>query len=533
MTIQSWFLSAAERGNDASEIDRWRGDGLGWTEGNAVTPLIHGVAYFAQLHKELSRVGPGDQVWFLDWRGDASQRLAGDGTELGSVLSQALESGAQVRALVWRSHPDRSGFSEHEAMHVAHVVNGAGGEVLLDERVRRFGSHHQKIVLVHRTDRPADDVAFVGGIDLCHGRADDEVHEGDPQPIGMDERYGPRPAWHDVQLEVTGPAVGDLSEIFRERWTDPTPLGRRIRDRRWFRRLAHQLRPVGELPPRPLAPPPAGNVAVQVLRTYPAKRVPFPFAPRGERSIARAYAKALGRARSLIYVEDQYLWSREVGRVFAQALTRSPELRMIAVVPRHPDRDGAVSGPLNRIGQQEALRIVRAAGGDRVAVYDLENEAGRPIYVHAKLCVIDDVWMAVGSDNLNLRSWTHDSEVCCGVIDSERDQRSPRDPGGLGDGARVLPREFRLALWREHLGPGVTDQELLDFRAGFEAWRRMAEALGTWHAGGRQGPRPPGRARRHEPPAIRGLTSWWARPLYRVGVDPDGRPPDLKRVDSF
>jgi phosphatidylserine/phosphatidylglycerophosphate/cardiolipin synthase-like enzyme len=531
--VQSWFLSAEERGNRASEIDRCRRGGEGWTGGNAVTLLVHGVAYFARLHEELSKVGDGDQVWFLDWRGDASQRLAGDGTELGSVLCQALGSGAQVRALVWRSHPDRSGFSQREAMHVADVVNGAGGEVLLDERVRRFGSHHQKIVLVHRLDRPADDVAFVGGIDLCHGRADDEVHEGDPQPIGMDERYGPRPAWHDVQLEVRGPAVADLSEIFRERWTDPTPLGRRVRDRRWFRRLARQLRPVGELPPRLPTPPSAGDVAVQVLRTYPAKRVPFPFAPRGERSIARAYAKALGRARSLIYVEDQYLWSPEVGRVFAQALTDSPELRLIAVVPRHPDRDGAVSGPLNRIGRQEALAIVRAAGGDRVAVYDLENEAGRPIYVHAKLCVIDDVWMAVGSDNLNLRSWTHDSEVCCGVIDSARDLRAPLDPGGFGDGARVLARELRLTLWREHLGPDITDEELLDLRAGFDAWRRMADALDAWHAGGRHGPRPPGRARRHEPPPVSGFTSWWAGPLYRFGVDPDGRPADLKHSGSF
>jgi phosphatidylserine/phosphatidylglycerophosphate/cardiolipin synthase-like enzyme len=287
------------------------------------------------------------------------------------------------------------------------------------------------------------------------------------------------------------------------------------------------------LPPRRLAPPPVGNVAVQVLRTYPAKRVPFPFAPRGERSIARGYAKALGRARALIYVEDQYLWSPEVGRVFAQALTRSPQLRMIAVVPRHPDRDGAVSGPLNRIGQQEALRIVRAAGGDRVAVYDVETEAGRPIYVHAKLCVIDDVWMAVGSDNLNLRSWTHDSEVCCGVIDSARDQRAPLDPGGLGDGARVLPREFRLRLWREHLGPEISDQELLDLGAGFDAWRRVAEALDAWYAGGLRGPRPPGRARRHQPPAIHSFTSLWARPLYRVGVDPDGRPPDLKHSGRF
>ena len=532
-TEQRWLLSAEERGNQASEIDRRRGDGRGWTEGNAVVPLVHGVSYFAALHRELSLVGPGDQVWFLDWRGDVSQRLAGHGTELGSVMTQALGSGADVRALVWRSHPDQSGYSEREALHVGEVLNTAGGEVLLDERVRRFGSHHQKIVLVHRADRPRDDVAFMGGIDLCHGRGDDERHEGDPQPITMDASYGPRPAWHDVQLQVRGPAVGDLSEIFRERWTDPTPLGRRVRDRRWFKRLARQLRPVGQLPPRAPAPPPAGAMAVQVLRTYPAKRVPFPFAPRGERSIALAYTKALDRARALIYVEDQYLWSPEVGRVFAEALSRSPGLRMIAVVPRHPDRGGAVMGPLNRIGQQEALSILRAAGGDRFAVYDLENEAGRPIYVHAKLCIIDDVWMAVGSDNLNLRSWTHDSEVCCSVIDSARDERAPRDPGGQGDGARTLPRELRLRLWREHLGSAIPDAELLDPEAGFAAWRRTAEALDAWHAQRQQGPRPAGRARRHQPPAVGAFTSRWARPLYRLAVDPDGRPPGLRGTAEF
>ena len=175
-------------------------------------------------------------------------------------------------------------------------------------------------------------------------------------------------------------------------------------------------------------------MAVQVLRTYPAKRPPFPFAPRGERSVARAYAKALARARSLIYVEDQYLWSTDVARFFADALRRSPELRLIAVVPRYPDQDGVMSGPLNRIGQQEALAMLREAGGDRVAVYDLENEAGRPIYVHGKLCVIDDVWMAVGSDNLNRRSWTHDSEAACAVLDSEHDERPRSIPAGSATG---------------------------------------------------------------------------------------------------
>jgi phosphatidylserine/phosphatidylglycerophosphate/cardiolipin synthase-like enzyme len=64
------------------------------------------------------------------------------------------------------------------------------------------------------------------------------------------------------------------------------------------------------------------------------------------------------------------------------------------------------------------MDIVRDAGGERVLACDLENVWGTPIYGHAKVCVIDDVWMVVGSDNVNRRSWTHDSELSCAVIDT-------------------------------------------------------------------------------------------------------------------
>jgi hypothetical protein len=59
-------------------------------------------------------------------------------------------------------------------------------------------------------------------------------------------------------------------------------------------------------------------------------RPPYPYAPLGERSIALAYAKALGRAERLIYIEDQYLWSFDVARLFAAALQRSARLHLIA-----------------------------------------------------------------------------------------------------------------------------------------------------------------------------------------------------------
>ncbi len=440
----------------------------------------------------------------------------------------------QVRGLLWRSHPSRAHFNEEQNFHLGAKVNHAGGEILLDERVRGAGCQHQKLVVLRRPGRHDSDVAFVGGIDLCHGRGDDQRHLGDPQAVPMDRRYGPRPPWHDVQLEIHGPAVTDVATTFRERWEDPTPLDHRNPWRARLTRRVGQPRHPGPLP-NPLPDPgPAGPHAVQLLRTYPAKRPRLPFAPYGERSVARGYSKAFQRAQRLIYVEDQFLWSAEVARILAAALRRSPLLRLIAVVPRYPDQDGPFTGPPNRIGQQAALDLVTAAGGDRVAVYDLENEQSTPIYVHAKVCVVDDVWAAVGSDNLNRRSWTHDAELTGAVLDATLDPRSPADPAGLGDGARVFARELRLSLWREHLARAAgEDSDLLDPERGFQAWREQVAALEAWHRAGRGGPRPPGRAREHHPGRVRPWAAWWAWPVYKTAVDPDGRPRRLRRAGRF
>ena len=76
--------------------------------------------------------------------------------------------------------------------------------------------------------------------------------------------------------------------------------------------------------------------------------------------------------------------------------------------------------------------MCRSAGGDRFGIYDVENQQGVPVYVHSKVVVVDDVWAMIGSDNLNRRSWTHDSELSCAVIDAERDRREPADPAGGG-----------------------------------------------------------------------------------------------------
>lgn len=518
-TDHPWLLTDSQRGNDATTV-------RAWTEGNEVLPLVHGATYFPALVADIERAGEGDRVYFTDWRGDPDERMSDHGPTVGKLLSDAVRRGVIVKGLLWRSHLDRLRFSGAQNRDLSQDVNDDGGEVLLDQRVRMLGSHHQKFVVIRHPGRAAEDVAYIGGIDLAHSRRDDAEHFGDEQTQPFASAYGGSPAWHDVQVRVCGPAVGDIEAVFRERWRDPSAVSRLP-----WHAIPDMLRGLdrdpSDLRTRLPDPPASGTCAVQLLATYPNRWPGYPFAPDGERSAARGYAKAFGRARCLVYVEDQYLWSKGVAEVFATALRRQPDLHLVAVVPRYPDQDGRLSTPAALLGHSDALEMVRAAGGDRVQILDVENHGGEPVYVHAKVCVVDDVWASVGSDNFNRRSWTHDSELTAAVVDDRRDTREPLDPGGLGDGARVFARDLRLQLWREHLD-AEDDDGLLDPAEAVRTLRERAQALDDWHTGGKVGPRPPGRLRPHRVTPPR----WWQRGLanlaYRTVFDPDGRPPRMR-----
>ncbi len=487
---------------------------------------MHGATYFAALVTAVRAMRAGDLLLFTDWRGDPDERLDPDGTQVGTLLCEAAASGVTVRGLVWRSHLDRLAFSEQENRHLGEEIDAAGGVCLLDMRVRPGGSHHQKFVVLRHPGRPEMDRAFVGGIDLCHSRHDDATHEGDPQSQPMAAVYGERPPWHDIQLQVRGPAVGDVEAVFRERWDDPAPLSRnplhRLHDR------VAGLDPKRRALPAQLPDPGScGSQAVQLLRTYPPRKLGYPFAPDGERSVARGINKVLGRARRLIYVEDQYLWSADVAAGFCDALMAQPDLLMIAVLPYYPDQDGRFSTTPNLIGRYDALRMLRRAGGDRVAVYGVENHRGTPIYVHAKVCVVDDQWASVGSDNFNRRSWTHDSELSCAVVDEV--PSSPRTST-----ERPFPLQLRLTLAREHLDRAAGDDvDLEDPSRAHAAFAIAADALDAWHGAGRRGTRPPGRLRRYPTPALSPFSRAWSRPLYRAIYDPDGRSRSQRASNQF
>jgi phosphatidylserine/phosphatidylglycerophosphate/cardiolipin synthase-like enzyme len=482
----TWLLTKAERANPTTCLDDRHPADQAWSEGNLVRPLIHGSTYFRELYDAVEAAQDGDLVFFTDWQGDGDEQLIGEpGSEVVEVLCRADERGVDVRGLVWRSHLDQTGFFATENRHLGEQLQKRGAEVLLDMRVRTGGSHHQKFLVVRHRDDARRDVAFVGGMDLAHNRRDDADHGGDPQAQPLTEEYGDHPPWHDVQVAIHGPAVYDVETVFRERWEDPTPLSQAP-----WRRLADKVRGLdtspSTLPDQWPAPPEAGHHVVQLLRTYPDLRHgrDYPFARGGERSVARGYTKAVARAERVIYVEDQYFWGHDVADVFEPTLTAHPELRVIVVIPLVPD-----------------------------------NHAGTPVYVHAKVCVIDDVWASTGSDNFNRRSWTHDSELSAVVLD--------------GDYALDL----RLTLAAEHLDrlDTIASGDLREVMADcvdpagmYDAYAASAARLEAWHDGGRAGERPRGRLRPIPLPRLSRLTRAWARVPLDVIHDPDGRPGPIR-----
>jgi phosphatidylserine/phosphatidylglycerophosphate/cardiolipin synthase-like enzyme len=99
------------------------------------------------------------------------------------------------------------------------------------------------------------------------------------------------------------------------------------------------------------------------------------------------------------------------------------------VLPRRP-----ATGRDTTLGQLS--RLVEADVDHRLLAATLQpTEAGSPgTYVHAKVGIVDDEWLTVGSANLNAHSLFNDTEMNVVMTDPE------------------LVTGTRLRLWSEHLG---------------------------------------------------------------------------------
>jgi phosphatidylserine/phosphatidylglycerophosphate/cardiolipin synthase-like enzyme len=232
---------------------------------------------------------------------------------------------------------------------------------------------------------------------------------------------------------VRGPAVADVAAHFAARWSEVTG------------------EPVAAQPAQP--PAPAGDLDVQVVRTVPERQ--YGFLPRGDFRILEAYLRALRSAQRLVYLESQFLWAPEIVDLLAAKLRNPPhdDFRVVVVLPSK-----ANNGQEDTRGQ---LAILADAdrGAHRFLAATISARTGRTVdrvYVHAKVGVVDDRWLTIGSANLNAHSMFNDSEMNIVLCDP------------------ALARETRLRLWAEHLEREEADVAGDPAEVFDELWRPIA-----------------------------------------------------------
>jgi len=159
-----------------------------------------------------------------------------------------------------------------------------------------------------------------------------------------------------------------------------------------------------------------------------------------------------------VYLESQFLWSPELMSVLAAKLREPPsdEFRVVVVLPAHPN-----NGTDDTRGQLGVLVDAAKRGGraERFLACTLYQPGpdGLPVYVHAKVGIVDDRWLTVGSANLNEHSLFNDTEVNVVLRDEQ------------------AARAARLRLWSEHLELPVGEIDGDPAAVVDELWRPLAE----------------------------------------------------------
>lgn len=278
-------------------------------------------------------------------------------------------------------------------------------------------AHHMKLMVID------DALAFCGGIDMTVGRWDTRAHSEDCA-ARRSPRGAPLGPWHDATTCVDGPLARRLAELARERW---------------HRATGEQLTapPLDNDPwPEDLVPA-FRNVSAGIARTIGAYK-DYPQVSEVEALTLRAIAAT----RRTLYIESQYFASRRIAEAIAARL-QEPEGPEIVII--NPDSaDGWLEAKAMDSARSRLLRLVqRADRHSRFRIFHPANEAGSPIYVHAKILCVDDRLLKIGSANLNNRSLGYDTECDLAI-----DAAVSADPAGT----RAIIARQRDDLVAEHLG---------------------------------------------------------------------------------
>ncbi|MGH7021530.1 MAG: phospholipase D-like domain-containing protein [Brevundimonas sp.] len=391
---------------------------------NRFTPLMENKAYFDALASALHKATRSIVV--LGWQFDPRTRLNPDSPltdhrgEIGHQLRMLVREKPEldVRLLIWKSPlliAASQGFYPHRAQR---WFRKRTVEFRLDKPGILGACHHQKVIVID------DKVAFCGGGDIATDRWDTPEHlDNDPrrcQPSGLFS--APR---HEVMCVMDGPAARALGDLARERWYRAT----------WERTTPDEV----DSDPWPEGVDVAlTDVQVGIARTEPRVR------GRPEvRENEALHLESIRRAKRLIYLENQYFTSPVIAHALAERLAE-PDGPEIVLISTGSSPSWFDSLTMDMARAEVLYRLEQADKHNRFFAFSPRTVEGERIIVHAKMSVIDDQLLRIGSTNLNNRSQGLDTE--CDVA------AEPTTPEG-----RDAVRQFRQRSIGHFLGVSGED----------------------------------------------------------------------------
>src|SRR5262245_27606091 len=414
--------TAAEAGSSATSPVLAEGDTC-WRVGQAprAAALIDAADYFGALRSSLLKAERS--IFILGWELNSRTCLIGERgrgdrapRELGKLLKFLLrrKKNLEVRILLW-DHPLL--YAARRELFPRFIFGWRKrprAEIRLDAHLPVGASHHEKLVVID------DSVAYCGGIDLTLRRWDTPEHRP-IEPRRCDPKNRPYVPVHDVQVVVDGEAAALLGQRARERWEHAG--GAKL----------EPVSPVGDPWPSGVEPD-FVDANVGVIRTLAALEEQS----HEIREVERSTIAAIESAERLVYIENQYITAKAALEALLARMRARPKLEAILLTSRDPG--GWLEAETMGIGRQQFMAafdepslkrrihfvspFARGRAGDDE--YDVPNKAPDgtySIHVHAKVLVVDDRFLRIGSSNLNNRSMGFDTECDLGFEASTRAHR--------------------------------------------------------------------------------------------------------------
>ena len=164
------------------------------------------------------------------------------------------------------------------------------------------------------------------------------------------------------------------------------------------------------------------------------------------REVERLYLDSIAAAQRTIYIENQYLSSHRIGQALKQRLEEADGPEVVIILPQQTG--GWLEQHTMDVLRGRILRSLRKCDRhDRLRTYypRIAENPECTLMVHAKVMVIDEDFVRVGSSNLSNRSMGFDSECDLAVA------------AGVNEAVRSAILRFRNRLIAEHSGCDIDD----------------------------------------------------------------------------